>query len=485
MAAQQGVPVVVPPAQLVGNAFVNQYYNVLHQSPSMVYRFYQECSKLGRPDPNGEMLTVTTMDGINNMIMSLDYNDFKAVIKSVDSQESYNNGVLVLVTGSLSCKISGTRNFTQSFFLAPQDKGFFVLNDVFKYLDEESEQTSQNLVLMNDFSEQSVKVPSPEPVVEPKPVAENGVIEQPTSIEVGEPVVEEEYNPPEHEVDQERPGCDKEAVPERVPATIYNEAPPAPEAAPSVIQDAPKKSYASIVKVMKENAAPVAVQRPLPARAFPANVERLQAASTATKASSIDLSNHASPNAMEYSTSPEEEANGCSIYIKNLPVNVTAFQLEEEFKKFGAIKPNGVQVRSKQGAFCYGFVDFEAGASVQSAIEASPIMISGRQAYVEEKRPSSGTRVTRGRFVSARGGFRNDGIRGRGAYGGRGNGRTDFANRGDLGNRARGSVSGRSGGFSDAPEGYQRDDQIRNGGRGPRRGGMITSNGNMMTSVAA
>eukprot|EP01018_Ginkgo_biloba_P029631 Gb_38707 [translate_table: standard] len=101
------------------------------------------------------------------------------------------------------------------------------------------------------------------------------------------------------------------------------------------------------------------------------------------------------------------------------PVNVTAFQLEEKFKKFGAIKPNGVQVRSKQGVFCYGFVEFEVGASVQSAIEASLIMISGRQAYVKEKRPSFGTQVTCGYFVSARGGLINDGIRGRGAYGSR------------------------------------------------------------------
>ena len=29
--------------------------------------------------------------------------------------------------------------FTQSFFLAPQDKGYFVLNDVFRYVDDGSQ----------------------------------------------------------------------------------------------------------------------------------------------------------------------------------------------------------------------------------------------------------------------------------------------------------------------------------------------------------
>jgi hypothetical protein len=45
-------------------------------------------------------------------------------------------GVLVMVSGSLSTKSTGKRNFTQTFFLAPQEKGYFVLNDIFRYLDE-------------------------------------------------------------------------------------------------------------------------------------------------------------------------------------------------------------------------------------------------------------------------------------------------------------------------------------------------------------
>ena len=48
----------------VGNAFVNQYYNILHQSPELVHRFYQDASRLGRPAGAGAdvMDTVTTMD---------------------------------------------------------------------------------------------------------------------------------------------------------------------------------------------------------------------------------------------------------------------------------------------------------------------------------------------------------------------------------------------------------------------------------------
>lgn len=496
MAVQQGIA-LVPNPQMVGNAFVTQYYNVLNISPQMVHKFYQDRSSLGRPDANGQMITVTTMEGINEQIMSLDYSGFKSVIKAVDSQESYNNGILVLVTGSLTFKNSGARTFTQSFFLAPQEKGYFVLNDIFRYVDEEPEQPKQNLALLNGNVDHATEAPAPEPVVESEPVAENGVIEQPMTV-VEELVVEEHNHMQKREI-PDGSADKKESAIDRLPAAVQEEGPPARETS-VVIQDAPKKSYASIVKVMKENAAlSVAVQKPSLAKAVP-SAERQATSSSPPKASANEPSSSTAVDMTDNSVSPEAEGNACSIYIKHLPGNVTPVQVEEEFKKFGAIKQNGVQVRSKQGGFCFGFVEFEEAASVQTALQASPITINGRQAFVEEKKTTSSTRATRGRPFPVRGGFRNDGIRARGAYagrgygrtdfangayGGRGNGRADFVNRADFGNRARGSLSGRAGWFSDAPEGYQRDNQIRNVGRGTQRGGMMTSNGPRMGSVAA
>lgn len=73
---------------------------------------------------------------INDKICSLDYKNYKAEIKTADAQDSYENGVIVLVTGCLTGKDNLRRKFTQTFFLAPQDKGFYVLNDVFRYLEE-------------------------------------------------------------------------------------------------------------------------------------------------------------------------------------------------------------------------------------------------------------------------------------------------------------------------------------------------------------
>jgi len=40
---------------------VPQYYHILHQSPEHVHRFYQEISKLGRPEENGLMSITSTL----------------------------------------------------------------------------------------------------------------------------------------------------------------------------------------------------------------------------------------------------------------------------------------------------------------------------------------------------------------------------------------------------------------------------------------
>lgn len=64
---------------------------------------------------------------------------------TADAQDSFKDGVIVLVTGCLTGKDNLRKKFAQSFFLAPQSKGYFVLNDVFRYVDE-SESSETNMV---------------------------------------------------------------------------------------------------------------------------------------------------------------------------------------------------------------------------------------------------------------------------------------------------------------------------------------------------
>lgn len=74
---------------------------------------------------------------INDQIMSFDYENSKIQILTADSQASYKNGVVTLVTGLLTVKDGERMRFSQSFFLVPQNGSYFVLNDVFRYLSDE------------------------------------------------------------------------------------------------------------------------------------------------------------------------------------------------------------------------------------------------------------------------------------------------------------------------------------------------------------
>lgn len=110
--------------------------------------------------------------------------------------------------------------------------------------------------------------------------------------------------------------------------------------------------------------------------------------------------------------------------------------------------------------------------------QASPVSIGGRQAFVEEKRSTNTRGSSKGRFQPGRGsGFRNEGVRGRGNYGGgRGYNRGDFNGRGEFGGRG-----GNRGGSSNR-DGYQRPENINsNGGRMNRSGGMANGNVKSMT----
>ncbi|KAK9075480.1 hypothetical protein SSX86_003804 [Deinandra increscens subsp. villosa] len=465
MAMQAESPAtVLPSAQVVGNAFVEQYYHILHQSPELVHKFYQDLSILSRPDANGLMSSVTTMQAIDEKIQSLDYKNYKAEIKTADAQDSHQAGVIVLVTGCLTGKDNVKRKFAQTFFLAPQEKGYFVQNDVFRYVEESSPldktSTSVENIVVNSIADQAVPSSGVSQVlVEATHVSnDNPTYETALNLATEDLTIRPEICDPE---DKERSvsGLDEEVAEEPAPVqTGPNELGPVQKPDPSATLEE-KKSYASIVRVTKITSGSGHGQMSS-LRWAPANTDQHKSR-PAKPSPEPETLVPVAVNGPE-SSNAFDDAEGHSIYIRNLPMNATVTQLEEEFKKFGPIKRNGIQVRSsKQQGFCFGFVEFESLDSMHSAIKAPSITIGNRQVVVEEKKTT--TRVGggggRGRYSSGRGG---GGFRGRGGYfGGRSFGRNEFRYQGEYPNRSKG-LTGRN------PEVYQRVDQ-NDGGRYPHQ----------------
>ncbi|XP_010262452.1 PREDICTED: putative G3BP-like protein isoform X2 [Nelumbo nucifera] len=415
----------------VGSYFVGQYYQVLQQQPDFVHQFYTDLSTMLRVD-GSRTESATAMLQIHSLIMSLNFTGIE--IKTAHSLDSWNGGVIVMVSGSVQTKdFNGKRKFMQTFFLAPQEKGYFVLNDIFHFLDEEPIHQQPAPILAQNAFDSTVNVPSSHP--EPDYILGGDIqateFVTPVHVEENEPV--DNYNLQEEQQQQVlevENRVDETQVEE--PTASFQSAinsvrdpPTAPIEEP--VGEPPKQTYASILRIARGQSASSVAPQPSLNKSTPTTSEWLQTPQPtfqqSNTASSI-VPERSGAEAAEEVTTPEEEGELRSVYVRNLPPTVSVSDIEQEFKNFGRIKPDGVAIRHRKDVgICYAFVEFEDIAGVQNAIQASPIQLCGRQVHIEERRASSSGLSRGGRRGRGRGGYQTDAPRGRFGGGSRGFGR--------------------------------------------------------------
>lgn len=244
---------------------------------------------------------------IHDRIAAIGYDQCKVYIHSIDSQSSANGGIIILVIGEMSNANQPWRKFTQTFFLAEQPNGYFVLNDIFRYLKEESDEEEEEAELPTEDEvvpapaapvaepeiaaavEEETKVveaaqphpaPEPEPVTAPahpdtSAVPEEAVIASVPDKDVSPadeaPAVEEPTtatNPPIEEAAETKPEVPSSApsstpapvLPNGTPAPAISApaAAPAPAPAPVPAKPAAPKTWASLAAAARPSAIPSA-----------------------------------------------------------------------------------------------------------------------------------------------------------------------------------------------------------------------------------
>ncbi|KAG5129259.1 hypothetical protein JHK84_035656 [Glycine max] len=200
--------------------------------------------------------------------------------------------------------VCGKPKFVQTFFLAPQEKGYFVMNDMFHFIDDGV--TSPNLV----------------------PVASKTIDTQPhLSASLAEPpVVEEtsvqEASPPIHTVAH---------IIQEPPVALVEES----------LEEPPKKTYASIHAPHSFKSAPP-----------PSELNHVaQPAVQQSSSASMYIPESGTEAAEGYRL---EEDELTSVYFGNLPANATEAEIDQEFKNFGRIKPDGIFIRDLSVTRCDG-----------------------------------------------------------------------------------------------------------------------------------
>ncbi|KAL1342170.1 nuclear transport factor 2 [Arachis hypogaea] len=420
-------PFAVSAAQ-VGTYFVGQYYHVLQHKPELVFQFYSDASTMVRIDGNARE-TATAMLQIHALVMSLSYTGIE--IKTAQSLDSWSGGVLVMVSGSVQLKdYSLRRKFMQTFFLAPQEKGYFVLNDIFHFVEEEPIHHHQAVFLAQNNLDSKLNAPTTNnPVssyllggdlqarefVTTNEVKENGVVDNYGFAEQQIQRVHDSEHIQEQVVAEESHGSLQSTV-----NVVQDQVPAAEESSEEPL----KQTYASILRVAKGQSAPVVASQPLQT-----NVSSLEWDNTPL---SSNQQTTASTNALDrFGTDAAEEVPATedkgyyeikSVYVRNLSPAVSAADIEQEFKNFGRIRPDGVVIRSRKDVgVCYAFVEFEDMSGVHNAVKAGSVEVGGRQVYIEERRPNSNIPSRGGRRGRGRGSYQSDTQRGR--YGSRNLGR--------------------------------------------------------------
>ncbi|GLI64118.1 hypothetical protein VaNZ11_007293 [Volvox africanus] len=125
-----------PSPAWVGEQFISKYYDVLAKLPKHLHRFYKENSTFSVADvqPGGHAVVGTVsgnLEDIQEKVMSTIANAQVASDMSLDAQFSQGNGVLLQVSGTMNLQ-GVDRKFVQVFFLATQEKGYYVLNDMLR-----------------------------------------------------------------------------------------------------------------------------------------------------------------------------------------------------------------------------------------------------------------------------------------------------------------------------------------------------------------
>ncbi|KAG0170631.1 hypothetical protein DFQ28_000156 [Apophysomyces sp. BC1034] len=160
-------------SQDVGLIFVREYYTFLNRKPYRLHAFYNNDSYFIRGDEGETQQTYHGQAEISKKIEELHFEDCKVLVTQVDSQMSANNGIIIQVMGEMCNKNGPSQKFCQTFFLAPQPNGYYVLNDIFRFMkddvdidyygcdeeDDEEEQRQQQL-------EDELEIPQPEKAME-------------------------------------------------------------------------------------------------------------------------------------------------------------------------------------------------------------------------------------------------------------------------------------------------------------------------------
>ncbi len=221
--------------------FGRQYYTMLSCEPERLHCFYgKQSSMLHCQEDDVDASICVGIDEINQRVMSMGYNGARVVVSNIDCQQTLNGGIIIFVLGTMHWAALAPRKFVQTFLLAEQPNGYYVLNDILRLLTTSPVDT---LVSQSNAAPAAVKPKSLQ-----TPTANDAVV--PTGGRTAAACVPEE-NVKAPAVEQARPTASAKAVPAKAshPAVTHTSIAAERAAAAAVTVAVEKAAEASTEKI--------------------------------------------------------------------------------------------------------------------------------------------------------------------------------------------------------------------------------------------
>ncbi|KAG0200105.1 hypothetical protein BGX28_006745 [Mortierella sp. GBA30] len=416
----------------VGMMFVHEYYTFLNKEPSRLHCFYNKQSTMSHGVQGEEP------HNIHSKILDLDFEDCKVLVSNVDSQSSLNGGIMIQVLGEMSNRGGASQKFVQTFFLAEQPRGYYVLNDIFRYLKDDNEVEAETLVEERQPEHKNEAVAEPEPaaatattttdaqpetvVVEDKPTPVTAAVVDTPAADTVEPVAEKKTETEEKKVaviptEEKKPAekktehkkydkkerkdnkKDNRKETESVEKLKSSESSKKqPNGTPAAASTTEATAEASKTPVAAPEAVPAEPPKPKTwANLAANNSNQWGSHASAAKGSSVNVTpvstpkpQSPTPNSQQNNKPVERRPNSnnntreemLQIYVKNITEKMSLDQLREAFSKFGSVK--NVELTHKKNC---AYIDFTTTEAVQAALKQNKVIVGSETVLAEERRP--------------------------------------------------------------------------------------------------
>ncbi|KAJ2840200.1 hypothetical protein FBU31_000559, partial [Coemansia sp. 'formosensis'] len=391
--------------QEIGWMFAQEYYTIMNSDPKLLHMFYGRKSTCIH-GTEGEVVKQTNgQQDIDALIASEEFKDCKVLVANVDTLPSVDGSIVVQVIGEMSNNGQSSRRFAQTFLLVEQPGGYYLHNDILRYLKDDLEEREPATAPVS-ASVVEVEVPviaaasetdgAAAPTIDICPKKDEKVdadepikpVDAPTATDAAEVVVEAIAPAVEIKAD----------VAEAIAAPVAPEAAPVAPT-PTNAKPEPKPKVAREKTAASE--APKTEKPVAPVPSKPTSWANLAASESSkwgntiskvggTVAPATVVSGPGAAAGSDPSSRVSTPASGTreprrkdvfSVFLKNVPRGTPINAIKYACRTFGQL----VYVEynsSKTNAI----VDFGTEAAKQAALNAGTVMITGIIVAVEERR---------------------------------------------------------------------------------------------------